>query len=89
MRDTTPDAEEKMREMIRSKLPSDRLKMGWSMYETSKLLVLRAIVEKDPTISESDLRKEFFLRFYGDDFDLKEHQKILAHLEQYSSNVKK
>ena len=82
MRDTAPQVSQKMREMIQMKSPAERLRMGWSMYETSKYLVLRAIKENDPHISKLDLRKEFFLKFYGNDFDSVEREKILKHLER-------
>ena len=55
--------------------------MGCEMYETSKYLVTRAILEQEPGISEVNFRKEFFLKFYGDDFGLIEREKILKHLE--------
>ena len=69
MDDTPPEITQKMQEMFQRKSPEERLKMGWSMYETSKYLILRGIKEKDPHISKADLRKELFLTFYGDDFD--------------------
>lgn len=82
MDDTSPEIAEKMREMMRSKSPVERYKMGWSMYETSKFLVTRAILENNPNISEVRLRQELFLKFYGSDFDLAEQQKILSHLSK-------
>ena len=80
MNDTSPKMEEKMREMIFLKSPIERLKMGCSMCETSKLLVIHAIRENNPTISESELKKELFLRFYRDDFTPEQRKKILAYL---------
>lgn len=77
MNDTTPDIEEKVREMMQSKTPYERLKMGASMYETSKILVTRAIREKNPNISNSELRKEIFLIFYDDDFTPEAKNRIL------------
>lgn len=86
MNDTSPKMEEKMREMIRLKSPTERLQMGWSMYETSKLLVIYSIREDNPTISKSELRKEIFLRFYRDDFTLEQREKILAYLERNTAS---
>lgn len=82
MRDTSPEMMEKMREMIRMKSPLERLMMGCSMYATSKYLVIRAIREENPDISEAALRRQFFLRFYGNDFNPEEREKIAKHLEQ-------
>lgn len=59
MRDTTPEMEEKMREMIRMKSPIERLKMGCSMYDTSKRLVPRAILEDHPDISQRIFDKNY------------------------------
>ncbi len=82
MRNTTREMEYRMCEMIQAKLPIERLKMGCSMYETSKYLITRAILEDHPNISKVNLRKELFLRFYGSDFDPINREKILKHLEQ-------
>lgn len=82
MRDTSPAIEKKMCEMIQQKTPIERMRMGWSMYETSKSLVIRAILEENPNISKADLRKEIFLRFYRNDFSPAEREKICAYLEK-------
>jgi len=84
MHDTPPEIYQKMHEMFQEKTPAERLKMGWSMYETSKYLVLRAIKEENPHISKAALRKELFLKFYENDFDPTTREKILKHLEQCS-----
>jgi hypothetical protein len=82
MEDTTPEIAEKIREMIRAKSPSERAMMGCSMYETSRYLVTRGILEQNPMISKAELRKELFLKFYGSDFTLEEKERILKHLEE-------
>lgn len=83
MRDTTPAIEEKIREMLMKKTPQERLKMGGSMFETSQFLIATGILQNNPTISDKDLRKEVFLRFYGNDFSSDERDKILKHLLAY------
>ena len=80
MRDTTPVIVKKMREMIQMKLPIERLKMGCSMYETSKYLIIQAILKNNPQISKADFQKELFL-FYGDNFNLVQQERIIKHLE--------
>jgi hypothetical protein len=85
MNDTSPEMAEKMREMIRAKSPSERARMGWSMYLTSKYLVTRAILEENPNISKSDLKKELFLRFYGNEFDEEARKKIFAYFDAKNS----
>lgn len=81
MRDTSFAMEEKMREMIRAKTPLERVKMGCSMYDTSRYLIIRSILENNPTISEKELRKEIFLKFYRDDFSREECERIAKHLQ--------
>lgn len=81
MRDTTPEITEKMCEMIRAKSSTERLKMGCSMYDTSKSLVVRAILEENPGISNTAFRRELFLKFYRDDVDPVTREKIIKHLE--------
>ncbi len=82
MRDTTAEVLERMCAMIRAKSPIERLKMGSSMFDTSKHLVIRAILADKPDISQMHLRKELFLKFYGDDIDSITKGKIIEHLER-------
>lgn len=82
MRDTTPEITNKMCEMMSLKSPTERIRIGGAMYETSRYLIIRAILEENPQISEADLRKEIFIKFYGNDFDLIQQGKIIKHLTQ-------
>ncbi|MFC2049226.1 hypothetical protein ACFLR2_01010, partial [Chlamydiota bacterium] len=80
MRDTSPAMEEKMFEMIRQKTPYERALMGASMFETSKKLIISGILQDNPDISPAELRKELFLKFYGNDFTPKQSEKIIRYL---------
>lgn len=80
MNDTLPEISKRMHDMIRALKPERRLKMGCSMNKTSRFLVMQAILERDPNISKTDLRKEIFLKFYENDFDQKSRDKILNFL---------
>ena len=82
MNDTTPEMAEKMREMMRTKTPDERLQMSYSMHDTSKELVTHAILRENPTISKLDLKKELFLKFYKDDFSLEQRQKIFDYFDR-------
>jgi hypothetical protein len=88
MDDTRPEIAEKVCEMMQMKTPIERLKMGFSMYETSKYLVARAIQENSLIYSGAALRQELFLKFYGNDFDAATKQKILNHLGPIPSECK-
>jgi hypothetical protein len=80
MNDTSPEMTKKMREMIRAKTPQERLKMGCSMFDFSKRLVIRSLLEKSPGLSSAQLRRELFLRFYGNDFSPANREKIIRYL---------
>jgi hypothetical protein len=80
MHDTSFAIDEKMREIIRTKKPLERLKMGCSMYETSRYLIKRSILENNPSISKKDFRKELFLTFYRNDFSHEEGERIVKYL---------
>ncbi len=82
MHDTSLDMDEKMREIVRAKTPLERIKMGCSMYETSRYLVQRYILEGNPSISKKRLRKELFLKFYRNDFPSAECERIVKHLQK-------
>lgn len=83
MRDTSPEMDQKMREMISKKTPAERVKMGCSMHDMSKILVGLGIRSRNPNISPVEFRKELFLSFYGNDFDAVQKEKILKHLESF------
>ncbi len=80
MKDTSPEIEKKMIEMINRKSPMDRLKMGCSMYDLSKRLVTGALLESNPGITPTRLKRELFLRFYGNDFNSVQRAKVLEHI---------
>ncbi len=82
MDDTSPEMAAKVRELMQTKTPEERLQMSWSMHYLSKKLITNAILRDNPTISEADLKKEIFLRFYGDDFGEEEKQRILAQFDR-------
>ena len=82
MDDTSLAMKQKMKELIRSKSPGQRLMMGCSMFDCSKRLVTGAILRESPNLTERDLRAEVFLKFYGHDFGSSDKAKILAYLRE-------
>lgn len=86
MNDTSPEMMLKMHHLIQKKTPEERLKMGDSMIATSRYLMTRGLLEQNPNLSEKELRKEIFLRSYGNDFPSSEITKILEHLSVHSSS---
>lgn len=82
MDDTSPHMKQKMQEMMQVKSGAERLRMGCSMFDFSKRLVIHGILEESPHLSALELRKELFLRFYGDEFDSGSKKKVLHYLTQ-------
>ena len=80
MRDTTPEMKKRFHLMLRQKTGEERLRMGCSMYETAKRLVVSSILDKDPNASPAELRRQMFLRFYGTEFSPEKREHILKRL---------
>jgi len=47
------------------------------MYDTAKKIVRSAIYNSHPGITEAEMKKEIFLRFYGQEFSQAERDKLL------------
>lgn len=67
MNDTSKKSAELFQKVLMN-LPSEkRLKMGCSMYDTAKSIVRDSILNESKDISENELNKRIFLRFYGNE----------------------
>ena len=80
MNDTSVKMAEFYRDLIMKRSGEDRLKMGCSMFETAKEIVKSSILEQNPGISLSDLKKAVFVRFYGHEINKDCLQKICISL---------
>ncbi|MET0484603.1 MAG: hypothetical protein ABW216_02810 [Candidatus Rokuibacteriota bacterium] len=85
MKDTPPAMEARYRKLLMQRSCVERLKMGCSMLATARALIVASVRERDPEISPASLRRALFLRLYGVDFDPKDRQKVLAHLDREAS----
>ncbi len=74
MTDTKPDIEKILIKMMRQKTGEERLKMGCSMFDLAKKIVMASIQSHG---SDKEMRQKIFLRFYQDSFDKKTIGKIL------------
>ncbi|TLD41251.1 MAG: hypothetical protein JETT_2498 [Candidatus Jettenia ecosi] len=54
--------------------------MGFSMFDMARKQVVASIKMDNPQSSKSDIKRELFLRFYGQDFSPEEQKKILSQL---------
>jgi hypothetical protein len=80
MNDTSSSIETRFLEMMMKKSGQERLKMGFSMFDMARGQVIASIQRKNPNIDIKDLKRELFLRFYGQDFSSEEQEKILHKL---------
>ncbi len=80
MNDTSLEIAARMEEMILRKPPEERLRMGCSMFDFSRILLISGILRENPGVSPAFLRAELFRRFSGSDFDPLQQGNILKHL---------
>lgn len=80
MSDTHPDIAIRYRDLMMSKTGQQRLLMGFSMYDTARQIVRSAIHNNRPGITDEEMKKEIFLRFYGHEFSPADKGKFLSAL---------
>ena len=84
MNDTSPEFESRFNEMMMKKSGQERLKMGFSMFDTARRQVIASVKMNKPDADIKEIRKEIFIRFYGREFSPKEQEKILMHIADKS-----
>ena len=77
MKDTSFEIQKKIDEIYQHKSGEEKLLIALSMFETARELVISSLPNN---LSERELRKTLFLRFYGNDFSVNEKEKILTNL---------
>ncbi len=77
MNDTSPWAKKIQDELFAKLSGEERLLMGLEMFETARKIVLSSF---PPNLTEDEIRKRLFLRFYENDFTEEEKKRILANL---------
>jgi len=78
MFDTHPEIAVRFRDLMMSKTGQERLVMGCSMYGAAKEIVSSAIYNSRPGITEAEIKREIFLRFYGQEFSQADREKYLS-----------
>lgn len=66
--------------MLMERSGAERMMMGFSMFDTSRILVREGLLSKHPGMSERELKIEIFKIFYGRDFDPATEKKITGTL---------
>lgn len=82
MNDTNPEIEARFFKMMMEKSGQERMKMGFSMFNMARLQVIASIKRNNPDADLQEIRRELFLRFYGNDFSPQEREKILIGLTE-------
>jgi hypothetical protein len=77
MNDTSSRTEKKLIQMMVQKSEVEKLFMAASIMDMARSITLSAILEEMPDISPGELREEFFRRWYWEDFEPKEREKII------------
>jgi hypothetical protein len=77
MNDTTLEIQNKLNEIYKNKSGEEKLLIALKMFETARDIVLSSLPEN---LSDTQIRKELFLRFYGNDFNESLKEEILNRL---------
>lgn len=84
MRDTSPEMERQFVEMMMRRSGQERLRMGFSMFNMARRQVVASIKMNKPNADRKEIRKDIFLRFYGQDFPPEDQEKILRQIGSMS-----
>ena len=89
MKDTPPEVEERFRQMLMARTPGERLEMACDMFQMARELMRAQILAENPKATEKEVRREIFLRTYGQDFDAETLNKILRAFEEREGTRKR
>jgi hypothetical protein len=78
MNDTHPDVTVRFKRLMMCKSGQQRLLMGCSMYDAARKIVQSAILAQRPAITPEEMKKEIFLRFYGQEFSQADKLKFFS-----------
>ena len=80
MIDTHHDIAVRYRNMMMQKSGEQRLQMGCSMYDTAKQIARSSILAGTSDITDAELKKKIFMRFYGHEFSPTYRDKVISAL---------
>ncbi len=63
--DTRPEIQRRLEELLAAKTPEERVLMGVSMFQSSKLMILERLKRENPGADEKQLRKLLIEELYG------------------------
>ncbi len=84
MSDTSAEVEARYWVMVLARPPGgERLKIASEMFNTARQLLIAAIRAARPEMTEVELRQELFLRYYGEEFNPEQRERILNAIASY------
>ena len=78
MNDTPSEIQDRYREMIMTRSPSERLTMASHMFAAAKALVVAGIRDGHPDARPEEVEQLVFSRFYGGDFSENQRRVIFS-----------
>ena len=87
MSDTPRQIELRYNKMLMSLTPSDRLRMVSRMYDSGRKLVISGIQNRRKQLNSTQLRRQLFLRMYGNDFAAAQIKKIINKIPNMQFDV--
>lgn len=79
MNDKDPMIQKMLGERYQKMTGEERLKIGFSMYDTARAIVLSSLPQD---LSSEDRAVQLFLRFYEHDFSSEEREKIVEAIRE-------
>ena len=84
MSDATPEIAALYRAMGQGRPPGgDRFRIASDMFDIPRPMVIAGIRAEKPQITDSELRQELFLRYYGDEFSPEPRKKTSRLIADY------
>ena len=87
MSDTPTQIQQRYKEMLMSRTPTERLRMVSRMYNSGRKLVISGIQNRRHELNASQLRGQLFLRMYGNDFSAADIKKIINKIPDMQLDV--
>jgi len=66
--------------LMMERSPQERLRMGCAMFDTAKQMVRDSIMSDNNQLLPDEIKREIFLRFYGQELTVDRRNKILKNL---------
>jgi hypothetical protein len=78
----SPKRAMEVRKLVMAMSPSERGKLSLQLFAAERNRITQIILKENPGISAGGIRRELFLKLYGNDFSAEEKEKIIKCLEQ-------